>query len=143
MLVYIPRELSSGPPPDGLFDSAERYFGARLGRSVEGLRRTLSDAWSGTGDQRWSLALDGMETVGFACGTREGDGLRVNMLYMTGRHNNADSGITLLNRLVHGENRALASGAILSPPAGELGPAQHGAGWSLVPRDRKGLLLPA
>ncbi|HUT98872.1 MAG TPA: N-acetyltransferase [bacterium] len=141
MLVYVPRELYSGPPPDGLFDSAERYFGARLGRSVEGLRRILMGAWSEPGDRRWSLALDGTEIVGFACGIPEGDGLRVNMLYLAGRHNNAEGGIALLDRLVRGESRALASGATLSPPPGELGPAMQRVGWNLVPRERRVLLF--
>jgi len=141
MLVYIPRELYNGPPPDGLFDSAERYFGSRLGRTVEGLRRKLLDAWDEPGDRRWSLALDGMETVGFACGIREGDGLRVTLLYLAGRHNNAGDGIRLLDRLVMGESRVLASGATLSPPQGELGPAMQRTGWLLVPRERRVLLF--
>jgi len=141
MLVFVPRELYSGPPPEGLFDSAERYFRARLGRSVEGLRLKLLDAWSGPGERRWSLALDGPEIVGFACGTREGDGLRVTLLYLAGRHNNAEGGIQLLDRLVRGESRALASGATLSPPPGELGPAMQRVGWNLVPRERRVLLF--
>jgi ribosomal protein S18 acetylase RimI-like enzyme len=141
MLVYVPRELYSGPPPDGLFDSAERYFGARLGHTVEGLRRKLLDAWGESGDRRWSLALDGMEIVGFACGIREVHGLRVSLLYLAGRHNNAEGGIALLDRLVRGENHALASGATLSPPPGELGPAMQRAGWNLVPRERRVLLF--
>ncbi|MCX7022074.1 MAG: N-acetyltransferase [bacterium] len=141
MLVFVPRELYSGPPPDGLFDSAERYFGARLGRAFEGLRRKLTDAWNEPGNRRWSLALDGMETVGFACGTRESDGLRVSLLYLAGRHNNAEGGIRLLDRLVRGESLVLASGATLSPPQGDLGPAMQRAGWHLVPREKRVLLF--
>jgi ribosomal protein S18 acetylase RimI-like enzyme len=141
MLVYVPRELYPGPPPEVLFGSAERYFGARLGRSVSGLRRKLLAAWDEPGDRRWSLALDGTETVGFACGTREDDGLRVAIVYLAGRHNNAEGGIRLLDRLVRGESRVLASGATLSPPQGELGPAMQHAGWLLVPRERRVLLF--
>jgi ribosomal protein S18 acetylase RimI-like enzyme len=141
MLVYVPRELYDGPPPDGLFESAERYFNARLGGKVEGLCRKLTEGWRTPDGRRWSLALDDSGVVGFACGAREGEGFRVTLLFLSGRNNSAENGLKLIDRLVRGEGFALASGVTLSPPPGELGVAMQRAGWTLLPRERRVLLF--
>ncbi len=141
MLVYVQKELYHGPSPDGLFESAERYFSSRLNRPLVGLGRKLHDGWLNPNGQRWSIALNDDGVMGFAHAKPEGGGLRVTLLYLSGRHNNADNGLKLMEWLVKGERFVLASGVMLSPPPGELGVAMQRAGWTRLPRERRLLLF--
>ncbi len=141
MLVYVQKELYDGPSPDGLFESAERYFSARLSRPLTGLGRKLHDDWANTNSRLWSIALNDDGVVGFANANPQGEGLRVTLLYLSGRYNSADNGVRLIERLIRGKRFALASGIMLSPPPGELGVAMQRAGWTRLPRERRVLLF--